>query len=266
MKCTNSNQQITVTRVVRNRAAGLLRFVPVLFLLCASVARAQEHQSMPVPTSELGRENLSWVAASAADIKTILQRDPGLMVELKRWVAKDATGHGQIISESDLTDDAIYKRLETEVQFCSVATALVQRYGYLVPKLNPDSPAAHERELLLQERIKWLAQTQEEERAAARQKSLRNKTQNASSCDPQFDLDCNASRTPEEEQVPGQQENAPSRTGPGESNPRSVPRGGTAPVQRTHLTQSDEQYGGTFPQLPLGNADESSPSSLIDAA
>jgi protein involved in polysaccharide export with SLBB domain len=253
---------MTVTRIAR-KAVGLLSLVPLLIPLCAGVARAQDRQSTPVPTSELGRENLSWVAASAADIKTVLQRDPGLMVELKRWVAKDATGHGQIISESDLTDDAIYKRLETEVQFCSVATALVQRYGYLVPKLNPDSPAAHERELLLQERIKWLAQTQEEERTAARQKSLRNRTQNASSCDPQFDLDCNGSRTPEEEQVPGQQENAPSRMGPGESNPPSVPRNGS-PVQRTQLTQFEEEYAGIFPQLPLGNADESSSFNLFD--
>jgi polysaccharide biosynthesis/export protein len=264
MKCTNSNHQMTPTRVDRNKAVGLLSFVPLLILLCASVARAQEHQSTPVPTSELGRENLSWVAASAADIKTVLQRDPGLMVELKRWVAKDATGHGQIISESDLTDDTIYRRLGTDVQFCSVATALVQRYGYLVPKLNPESPAAHERELLLQERVKWLAQAQEEERTAARQKALRNKTQNANSCDPQFDLECNGSRTSEEEQVPGQQENAPSRMGPWESSPPSVPRSGTSPVQRTQLTQFEEEYAGTFPQLPLGNADESSSFNLFD--
>jgi polysaccharide biosynthesis/export protein len=264
MKCTNSNQQMSVTRIVRNKAAGLLSLVPLLLPLCASVARAQEHQSMPVPTSELGRENLSWVAASAADVKTILLKDPGLMVELKRWVAKDATGHGQIISDSDLTDDAIYARLETDVQFRSVATALVQRYGYLVPKVNPESPAARERELLLQERVKWLAQAQEEERKAAREKSLRNKTQNASSCDPQFELECNPSRTPEEEQVPGQQENAPSRMGPSESNPPSVPRSGGGPVQRTQLTQFEEEYAGTFPQLPLGNADESSSFSLFD--
>jgi len=255
---------MSVTRIVRNKAAGLLSFVSVLLLLCATVGRAQDRQSTPVPTSELGRENLSWVAASAADIKTVLQRDPGLLVELKRWVAKDATGHGQIISPGELSDGAIYGRLEGDLQFCSVATALVQRYGYLVPKLNPESPAAKERELLLQERIKWLAQAQEEERAAARQKSLRDKTQNASSCDPQFDLDCNAQRTPEEEQVPGQQENAPSRMGPSESNPPSVPRSGGGPVQRTQLTQFEEEYAGTFPQLPLGNADESSSLSLFD--
>ena len=85
---------------------------------------------------------MSLVAASAADIKTVLVKDTGLMVELKRWVAKDATDHGQIIDESDLTDDAIFTRLEADVQFRSVATLLVQRYGYLVPKINPGQALA----------------------------------------------------------------------------------------------------------------------------
>jgi protein involved in polysaccharide export with SLBB domain len=262
MKYTNSTQQMTVTRVHRNKAAGLFSFLVVMFL-CAGVGRAQDHQSTPVPVSELGRENLSRVAASAADVKAVLLRDAGLMVELKRWVAKDATGHGQIISESDLTDDAIYERLETDVLFRSVATALLQRYGYLVPKLNPESPAARERELLVQERIKWLAQAQEEERTAARQKALRNKVQNANSCDP-LDLDCSEQRAPREEQVPGQQENAPSRMAPGESNSPGVPREGASPVQRTQLTQVEEEYAGTFPQLPIGSADESSSFNLFD--
>ena len=263
MKCRNSNQQITITRVIGNKAAGLLTFVPVLLLLCGSLAHAQDRQSTAVPTSELGRENLSYAAASPADLRAVLQKDPGLMVELKRWVAKDATSHGQIISAGELTDGAIYGRLDADLQFCSVATALVQRYGYLVPKLNPDSPAAKERELLLQERIKWLAQAQEEERAAARQKAL-SKTQNTSSCDPQFDLDCNPSRTPEEEQVPGQLENGPSRMGPWESNPPAFPRSGSSPVQRAELTQFDGEYADGFPQLPLGNAAESSSFNLFD--
>jgi len=98
--------------------------------------RSQERPSTSsgvVQSSELGRENLSRVAASAADIKAVLLKDTGLLVELKRWVAKDATGHGQIISDGDLTDDAIFDRLETDTQFRSVATLLVQKYGYLVP-------------------------------------------------------------------------------------------------------------------------------------
>src|SRR5258708_9153543 len=94
------------------------------------------------------------------------------MVELKRWMAKDATGHGQIVSDSDLIDEAILDRLEMDVQFRSIATLLVQRYGYLVPKLNPESEAAKQRELLVQERTKWLPQAQEQERPLPSQKRM----------------------------------------------------------------------------------------------
>src|SRR6202163_1656343 len=145
---------------VRKLNSTLLCFLSA-FLVCASLGQAQERQSGREQISELGRENLSRAAASATDIKAVLIKDTGLMVELKRWVAKDATGHGQIISDSDLTDEAMFDRLEMDVQFRAVATLLVQRYGYLVPKLNPESEAAKERELLVPERTKWLAQAQE---------------------------------------------------------------------------------------------------------
>src|SRR5713101_2020023 len=129
--------------------AHLVLFVTLsLFFVWCTPSAAQERRSAPAQASELGRENLSRVAASAADIKTVLIKDAGLRVELKRWIAKDATGHGQIISESDLTDDAVFERLEADVQFRSIATMLVQRYGYLVPKLNPQSQLAKEQELL----------------------------------------------------------------------------------------------------------------------
>src|ERR1700694_302013 len=170
-------------------------------LLCASSLVAQERQSGTAQISELGRENLSRAAASATDIKAVLIKDAGLMVELKRWIAKDATGHGQIISDADLTDEALVDRLEMDVQFRSVATLLVQRYGYLVPKLNPESEAAKERELLIQERTKWLAQAQEQERSMASQKRMA-KVQNAANCESQFDEQCNSEQRPMEERSP----------------------------------------------------------------
>jgi hypothetical protein len=162
-------------------AVSLMAFV----LVSATVVRAQNEtnrQKPAVPPSELGRDNLSRVAASAADIKTVLVKDTGLMVELKRWVARDATSQGQIISETDLTDDAIFDRLQSDVQFRSVATQLVQRYGYLVPQLNPDSAAGKEQELLVKERVKLLAQREEEEEQdKARAKRARS-TQNSPNC------------------------------------------------------------------------------------
>src|ERR1051326_1428834 len=119
-----------------------IRYIALLILTMAcTTSRGQVRPASTLPNStnpiqgtELGRGNLSRVAASAADIKTVLLKDTGLLVELKRWIAKDATGHGQIISDSDLTDEAIFDRLETDVKFRSVATMLVQKYGYLVPK------------------------------------------------------------------------------------------------------------------------------------
>src|SRR5258708_1946372 len=239
---------------------GFRLAIALIVLACAgTVARAQERISTPAQASELGRENLSRVAASAGDLKAVLLRDTGLLVELKRWVAKDATGHGQIISDGDLTDDAIFDRLETDVQFRSVATLLVQKYGYLVPALNPESQAAKEHELLVKERTKWLAQVEEEELAADRQKRNR-KMQNANICDPQSEAGCNVLQMPEteEEGTPAQQGQPDMRRSPApdELNTPSGPRRGTGAVQRAQLTQTEEEFSSGSSQLPLGSSDE----------
>src|SRR6266849_2282206 len=245
----------------RPRALRLLGVV-CFFVLACTAARSQDRtspSSSVVASSELGRDNLSRVAASAADVKTALLKDTGLRVELKRWVAKDATGHGQIISDADLTDDAIFDRLETDTQFRSVATLLVQKYGYLVPTLNPESQAAKEHELLVKERTKWLAQVEEEELAADRQKRNR-KMQNANMCDPQSQAGCNVLQTPEteEEGTPAQQGQPDMRRSPApdELNTPSGPRRGTGAVQRAQLTQTEEELSNGTSQLPLGNTDD----------
>jgi len=243
------------------RAWRLLGAVCFLALTCTA-ARSQDRAATApsvVPTSELGRDNLSRVAASAADVKAVLLKDTGLLVELKRWVAKDATGHGQIISDADLTDDAIFDRLETDTQFRSVATLLVQKYGYLVPTLNPDSQAAKEHELLVKERTKWLAQVEEEELAADRQKRNR-KMQNANMCDPQSQAGCNVLQTPEteEEGTPAQQGQPDMRRSPApdELNTPNGPQRGTGAVQRAQLTQPEEDFPSGSSRLPLGSSDD----------
>src|SRR5271155_3717756 len=185
----------------RGRRVRRILCVLIVALSTGIASSAQNQRPAPLPSSDLGRENLGRVAASAAELKAVLIKDAGLLVELKRWVAKDATDHGQVIAGSDLTNDAIFERLETDIQFRSVATTLVQRYGYLLPKVNPDSELGKERELLIQERTKWLAQHQEEELAAARQRNARN-LQFARTCDSRFDVDCdsappNSTLTPE---------------------------------------------------------------------
>src|ERR1700735_84283 len=170
---------------MRERLRGVL-FLVMACVCCHPASRAQELAPPPMLTSELGHENLSRVAASAADIKSVLVKDPGLMVEIKRWLAKDATGHGQIISDDDLNDDAIFDRLETDIQFRSVATTLLQKYGYLVPTLNPNSQVAKAQEFLFQERTRLLAENEDEAILSRRRRKMQ-KSQNPPSCDSQLD-------------------------------------------------------------------------------
>src|SRR2546429_7427677 len=112
-------------------------------LLCAPVY-AQQQVDQPRGTraaggrdsraeepSELALENLGRVAASATQIRWILVKDEGLLVELKRWVAIEATDNGQVLDDSTLTDQAIFDRLEQNLTFGSFATWPLQGYEYL---------------------------------------------------------------------------------------------------------------------------------------
>jgi len=257
MRMTSSMLQLVFQKSGRAGRSPFFAARLLFLVVCLSASGyAQQRSSNPQTTSDLALQNLSRVAASAAEIKAILLKDSGLMVELKRLVARDATDHGQIVSDSDLTDDAIFERLETDVSFRAVATVLVQRYGYLLPKLNPDSDAGKERDLLIEARTKWLAQRQEEDLQQARQKT--NNQQNNRFCDIQalpLENGCDDQQArpssvgnPGQELQPGQ---LPSRTAPGEPQLSNPPSPGGNPVMRAQQTQNDQDFSGSSSQLPF---------------
>ncbi|MGB8591716.1 MAG: SLBB domain-containing protein [Candidatus Acidiferrales bacterium] len=179
-------------RRARRRAgftsAELLALVALVALMGAGAARAQNDPDAAraaAPSSDLAKENFSYVAAPAVDIETVLRNSPGLVIEVKRWMAREATEKGQVVSDSDLTELSIRDRLRTDVKFRAVITQLLQHYGYLTPQLNPDSEAARERQLLLQERTKFLAQSEEISRER-RQEALEQPAE----CDSESNVDC----------------------------------------------------------------------------
>ena len=223
--------------------------------------RAQNQRTAPTVGSDLGRDNMSRVAASATELKSVLLTEVGLMVELKRWVAKDATDHGQIISDSDLTNDAIFERLETDIQFRSVATTIVQKYGFLVPRLNPESELGRQQELLVQERAKWMAQHQEEERAASHQKTLQQNLQTTSACDSQSDMDCTSAQPNSPADNQGSQgRQSPAMQSPQfrapdqyQSIPPNFPSGGENPLERGLLMQTNGDPLNNYPTDQLGD-------------
>jgi hypothetical protein len=104
--------------------------------------------------NDLATENYEHLAAAPRQLQEVLTKDPGLLVELKRLAIKQATDDGQIVEDSSLTDQAIFDRLEQDIKFRSLATRLVQRYGYLLPTFNPDSEVGKQREFILKERAR----------------------------------------------------------------------------------------------------------------
>jgi polysaccharide export outer membrane protein len=156
----------------RARTRALRTFVAILLCIVAEASSAFAQQGK-LDSSELSRQNLDRVAASANDIRTLLSSDSGLILALKRWIAKDASDHGQFVSDADLTDDAIFDRLQADVPFRAVATRLAQQYGNFLPRLNPSSDEAKEKELLIQERSKLLAQHEVAELTQANERPTR---------------------------------------------------------------------------------------------
>lgn len=243
----------------------------VAFALTSSSVHAQNNRQIPINNSDLARQNLSRVAASAMEIKTVLVKDAGIMVELKRWVAKDATQHGQVLVDTDLTDDAIFDRLVSDVEFRAVATQIVQRYGYLVPQLNPESVAGKEQDMLSKERAKFTAQDEQEDFTKAKEKREKKQRQ-AEYCEPEsydsqlYQICMDQQRDLERQQYPAQygpngpqqdQDSLPGQYGPSQPNQQNQQRNNLGgQLQRASL--GEDGLNGELSDLPLGGGDISS--------
>lgn len=230
-------------------AALLLSFLTV----SSAFAQQARINDKVANTSDIAAQNMGRVAASSAEIKAILLKDSGLLVELKRWIAKDSSDHGQIVGETELSDYAIFDRLESDIEFRSVATSLLQRYGYLLPKINPESDLAKEQDLLRVERTKWMAQAEEEERAQAREKSS-DILKRTSFCDRQRDPECEstpANQQPQQVPVQGRRDQFQSYPPQDQTIPSEPPGPNTPgfPLQRTQLMQTDASSSDSFSQL-----------------
>src|SRR5437867_10180100 len=196
MRTENSERRALLSWATRE-GAGLVFFMSFTMATFAGPQVNQQGTSQQAgpesstrttarPAPDIISDNLDRVAASADQILEVLNREAGLMVELKRLLAQDAGVTGQILEESDLTDGAVAERLRSDLRARVLATRLLQRYGYLVPRLNPDSDLEAEQRLVRQERAQMLA------RAAERRDNLGETTtagRNAG-CDPRTDSEC----------------------------------------------------------------------------
>jgi protein involved in polysaccharide export with SLBB domain len=234
-----------------------------VLILCSSVL-GQSNEQLRTPQgesrgarlsglSDLAKDNLNRVAASSVQIKAVLVKDTGLLVELKQWVAKEATDNGQVVEDSSLSDQAIFDRLERDVTFRSVATRLLQRYGYLTPSPNPDSSVAKEEELVLKERARHLVQVEAQEDNESLHPENKD-LKRATACESQPESDCENDGA--RSQPHSQGENEP--TVP-DNNPQYPPE--TEPtISAPRTLKTDLSTGG------LGQREQSSTAAQIELA
>jgi polysaccharide export outer membrane protein len=186
-------------------ALRLIYLVTFVVVIAVPPSHAQDKQNRDEKggpqSSELAKENFDRVAASETQIAAVLRTNPGLFVELKRWIAKDASDHGQLIQDEDLEDSAVLTRLTRDAKFRSVATRLLQQYGYLLPTVNPDSEVGQEQDALIKERARQRAAAEQAEIAKLSQPTDQ-KNQTPAKCDP-ADTDCqNPSKTTGKQKQP----------------------------------------------------------------
>ena len=261
---------MTSARMYFLTLAKLLTALSFLVALgCGTVAIAQTAPAAPnsqtspgarQSQTEIEREK-SRVAAPAEQIRVILVKDPGLLVELERLVEREAISNGQLVEDSDLTEEAIFERLADDIAFRAAATRLVQHYGYLLPTVNPNSEIGKEQDLVLKERVRRLVQME----AAEDAESLKPpKTEDNSpvlaadgNCDSASNANCKPSsprRSRGDFANPGELPQGTVPTAPPDSN--AIPQMNASPVIQTRLS------GGGL----SGSADGSESNDLIRVA
>ncbi len=250
-----------LSRTRRRNLRSAVPFTVPALLLALALSSAAHAQNSGTPlgsrdpsaarsadTSDLAKENFDRVAASAAQIRDVLISDPGMLVELKHWVAKEATDNGQVVEDSALTERGIFERLDRDLTFRSMATRLVQRYGYLLPSVNPNSDAGRVQDLVVKERARRLIQVEAQEDAEAARLSADASNQQKLArtvCDNQGEANCAGSPA-----GGAQQKSSP----PSAPQPNSAPPATPDLPSSTSLSQTLRAAGrdDNSIQLPLG--------------
>lgn len=232
-------RQLTEAVVPRILIVVAIVLMPTLFAFAQDSPGDRRIPTPDVPAgarqtiSELAKDNLDRVAASPAQLRAVLVQDIGLLVELKRWIAKEASDGGQVIADEDLTDAAVWERLVKDSKFRSLATRLVQKYGYLKPSINPDSDLGKQQEFILKERARKLVQIETQEDQAAQQlQKASNLQEKVRPCSPRIaaenpeveDTNCSYYASPSSREYQnGQKENSPATSGRPRSSEQENP-------------------------------------------
>jgi hypothetical protein len=121
------------TRFPSARAAILASFL----VLCTALAAAQDSpvygrtQALDESRSQAEERAEQTVSLSAEKLIALLQKETGLLLEVKKFLVRKAFEQGRILEPRDLTDEALFRLLREDETIRVLATQEVLKRRYI---------------------------------------------------------------------------------------------------------------------------------------
>src|SRR3984885_5776068 len=108
-----------------------------LLTLCTAVMSAQDSsvygrtRALDQSHSQAERQAEQTVSLSAEKLITLLQKETGLLLEVKKLLVRKAFEQGRILESADLTDEALFRLLREDENIRVLATQEVSKRLYI---------------------------------------------------------------------------------------------------------------------------------------
>lgn len=128
--------------------------------------------------SRAEKEAERLVSLSPDKIIIILQREPGLFLEVKKMYVRRAFAEGQVVDPKQLTDDFIFRRVREDQEFCALITQQIEDRGYIRPKPTREELAReYEEQQELYDRTAREQQSEEQQYAESQRPDAQTNSQ-----------------------------------------------------------------------------------------
>jgi len=175
---------------IMKKPSDRFRYRALIFLVsmglgCSATAWSQHsaiysgNTAIDQADSRAEQEAEQMVSLSADKITSILDKEPGLMLELKKALVRKAFEQGRVLDPKELTDDAVFRSIQQDESVRIIATREIEDRSYIRakptreevarnlpcrPEMSAEALAKHEAQapweptkgVLNQEEIYWL--------------------------------------------------------------------------------------------------------------
>ena len=160
---------------MRTRTSLILGFVLLALAAAAPRATAQEERVYgSAQRSQAQREADALVSLSPERIIETLRTEPGLLLQVKKRLARLAYSEGRLIEPAELTDEALYRLIREDANIRVLATREIESRLYIRPRPTADELEVMRRQRLLEE---WEWALYGLESPSARQQRLQQTSQ-----------------------------------------------------------------------------------------